>query len=103
MDQRKVTSVVKDGEEFVTIGNAAKQIKRTPQTIKHWYEWAKENNHTHELPEMYRFGSKGTRYFAQKDVKKLIKFRDAVSYGMMSDYNIKRWGKRGEEIQERKS
>lgn len=92
----------KDSKNLLTIGEIARFIGRGSQTIKHWYEWAEENDRLSELPNMYRVGSKGVRYFDENDVGKLIEFRDKISYGMMSDYNVKNWGKRGEQIQERK-
>lgn len=89
-------------EIMLTIGQVSKRIRRTAQTIKHWYEWAEENNKMHELPEMHRKGPKGIRYFKESDIPKLEEFRDKIQYGMMSDYNVKNWGRRGNEIQERK-
>jgi hypothetical protein len=92
-----------DGVKYLTIGEVSKLIDRSAQTIKNWYKWAKLNNEEGSLPPFRRdLDLKGTYYFAEDDVPKLIQFRDSISYGQMSDFNVSRWGQRGKEIEARK-
>jgi len=94
-----------NGEEYLTIGEVAKIIKRTPYTIKNWYEWQRKNPDSAGdiLPEVYQdVDNKRTRYFAKKDIDKLIKFRDMISYGFFGEFNAIKWGRRGKEIFQRK-
>lgn len=94
---------VVDGVTYLTIGEVSKMIDRSAQTIKNWYKWAKLNNEENSLPPYRRdLDAKGTYYFAEQDVQKLIEFRDSISYGQMSDFNVSRWGQRGKEIEARK-
>lgn len=90
-----------NGEKFCRIGEVAKEINRSAQTIKHWYKWAEESGNTNVLPKVFRLDSRGTRYFRLEDVPKLAEFAENIEYGQMSDYNSKLWGERGQLIRER--
>lgn len=87
-----------NGETYLSIGEVAKKIKRSTQTIKHWYAWAEKNDRLRDLPEIKRFGKLGVRHFREKDIAKLRHFRDSIAYGMMSDFNVQNWGERGRRI-----
>lgn len=83
-------------DNYITIGEVAKKIGRGVVTIKNWYEWAEKNDRLDMLPEMRRdLDARGTRYFREADIPKLIEFRDSIKYGMMADVNRKKWGERG--------
>lgn len=85
-----------DGENFITIGKVAKMVGRGTSTIKNWYEWAEKHDRLDDLPEVKTdFDAKGTRYFKESEIQKLIEFRDSVRYGMMADVNREKWGQRG--------
>lgn len=87
-------------ENYITIGDVAKKIDRGVVTIKNWYEWAEKNNCLDMLPEIRRdLDARGTRYFREDDIPKLIEFRDNIKYGMMADINREKWGKRGERVE----
>jgi hypothetical protein len=89
-------------EVFIKIGLASKIIGRSTQTIKHWYEYAKTKGIY--LPEMYtNIDKRGTRYFKENDLAVISKFADNVTYGSMSDYNIKLWGEKGKTIESKQS
>lgn len=81
---------------FITIGEVSKKIDRGVVTIKNWYEWAERNDKLDSLPEIRRdLDARGTRYFNEDDIPKLIEFRDNIKYGMMSDVSREKWGERG--------
>lgn len=81
---------------YISIGRVADKVGRGATTIKTWYEWAEKNDRLEALPEMKRdLDNRGTRYFKESDIPKLIKFRDNIKYGMMADVNRLKWGKRG--------
>jgi|SRR5690625_2268260 len=92
-----------NGYSYVTIGEVAEEIDRGSTTIKNWYEWAEKNGRLDDLPEMKTdFDAKGTRYFREVDIPKLIEFRDNIKYGMMADINREKWGQRGRQVVETK-
>ena len=89
-----------DGQIYYTIGEVATMIDRGAQTIKNWYAW-EEREQTDFLPQVFmNIDEKKTRYFKEQDVPNLIKFRDKMKYGMMSDFNREKWGKRGKKEEE---
>lgn len=82
-----------DGEKYLTIGEVSKEIGRGVVTIKNWYEYKDE--YGANLPEMFQhFDKKGTRYFKEKDIPKLIAFRDSISYGQLAEVSRRKWGER---------
>jgi len=94
-----------DGINYLTIGEVAKQIDRSAQTIKNWYKWkeAALNPRSKELPDFRRdIDKKQTYYFAESVIPELVAFRDDISYGQMSEFSVTRWGERGKEIAERR-
>ena len=98
---------VLDGKNYLTIGEVAKIVERSPQTIKYWYKWYDEQTDAvkseNVLPKTRRdLDAKGTHYFLEDDMEALAVFRDLISYGKMSEFNNRRWGERGTEIRERK-
>ena len=90
-----------NSSKYVKIGEDAKLIDRTPLTIKNWYEWAEQNDALHLLPEVIRVGERGIRHYKESELYKLVKFRDNISYGSMSDFNESKWGNR--EITEKRT
>lgn len=90
-----------DGVTYYSIGEAARVIGRTIGTVNHWYKWEKTNG-LDVLPDVHTFDERRIRYIKKEEIVDLIRFRDSVRYGDMSEYNRKNvWGKRGEEIQKR--
>lgn len=80
-----------EGVMHLTLSDVAKEIDRTPTTIKRWYEFyekmPKEEQDTFpELPEMMQKGNKKWYYIKEEDIPKLIKFRDSIGYGDLSYY-----------------
>ncbi len=93
------------GKSYLTIGEVAELIDRSAQTIKNWYKWAAstDTNSTAGLPPFRRdLDAKGTYHFEEAVIEDLKAFRDSISYGQMSEFNVSRWGKRGKEIEARK-
>lgn len=97
---------VVDGIKYLTIGEAAKIVGRGAQTIKSWYKWAEQNNKDIKelgLPEFRRdIDRRQTYFFKDTDVTLLLKFKDSIAYGQMSDFNVNRWGERGKVIEAKK-
>lgn len=91
-----------DGVKYLKIGEVAKQIGKSPQTIKHWYEWMNSKPQTEKvLPQFYILDKRGTRYFKEIDMPLLKSFSESIFYGEMSEFNAKLWGERGQLIVER--
>lgn len=91
-----------NGTVYIKIGLAAKLVGKSTQTIKHWYEYAQEKKI--DFPTIHtELDNRGTRYFTQEAIYALEKFGKNISYGSMSDFNIKLWGNRGENIQAKNS
>lgn len=82
--------MLKDNINYLRIGEVAKRINKTTQTIKSWYGWAEFTGNKEilgELPTIYRFDKRGTRYFKESDIPQLEKWCNKyISYGTMSDY-----------------
>lgn len=95
-----------EGENYLTVGETAKLVKRSAQTIKSWYRWSEQEQKSLDelgLPAYRRdLDGKQTYHFNEKDIPKLIAFREDISYGQMADFNVGRWGKRGKDIESRK-
>jgi hypothetical protein len=91
---------------YMTIGEAGRVIDRSAQTIKNWYKWCEAEGLDLEkagLPVFRRdLDAKGTYYFAEPDLDKLLQFRKSIQYGQMAEFNLARWGRRGKEIEARK-
>lgn len=84
------------------IGEAAKFIGKTVQTINLWY--AIEKDMPELLPCALPAGEKinGIRYFTLDEMQLLELFSSKVKRGMFAKYNRKnKWGVRGEEISAR--
>lgn len=90
------------GVKYYSIGEVAKEISRSPRTIKNWYEWANIEERQHKLP-VYRtdLDLRGTRFFKEEDIKVLMRFRNSISYGQMSNVSRTKWGERGRIIAKR--
>ncbi len=91
-------------------------LERDKRTIDSWYKWfvaqPQDVKEQINLPVHYNLtaftrGHVGRpptakKWFRYKDIKRLIKFRDSIKYGMMSqhhrDYS---WGKRGQDIRKK--
>lgn len=62
-------------------------LGRSAQTIDNWYRWKSENPDSEWaklLPDYTQSGSRQTRFWKGKDVKRLIEFRDTVPHGTLS-------------------
>lgn len=73
-----------DRKNNFRIGEVAKLINRTPQTIRMWYEWEGRVDFP-QLPELpqptiFHVDSKNQhKYWSRQDLMKMIKFRDAIA------------------------
>jgi len=71
-------------ERLLKVQEVSILIDSSIQTINNWYRW-KLSNPTHEmaqlLPDFIKQGAKGTRYWHQSDVWKLIQFKKSLTQG----------------------
>ena len=89
-----------DGVKHYRISEVCQMVERSQSTIiRVWYgaaEYAAENNiHFPLFLPAYRTDQdkKGTRYWSEEAVAKLIKFRDSIRPGDLAFYNrIHMWG-----------
>lgn len=89
-----------DGVKYYRISEVCQMVERSQSTIiRVWYgaaEYAAENNiHFPLFLPAYRTDQdkKGTRYWSEEAVAKLIKFRDSIRPGDLAFYNrIHMWG-----------
>jgi hypothetical protein len=88
-----------NGKNYLRIGEVAKKIERGTLTIKSWYDWHSQQPDSvkaeYPLPEIHKLDDRGTRYFEESDINKLVVFRDKIAYGTMAEFNRPRWGNRG--------
>lgn len=83
-----------DGHLYYTIGEVARAVRRSVQTIKNWYEWD-ELQPTPKLPVCHRhLDAKRTRYFRLTDIAAIEAFRNTIKYGDMAEVSRTKWGKR---------
>lgn len=83
------------------------------KTLNIWYKFKAENpdnEYAKMLPDFERIGAKGTRYWTQDDIYKLIEFQSAIPQGrngIMGDVTRPYWKytteKRREDAKRRKS
>jgi hypothetical protein len=99
-----------DGKILYTVGNLAKILRKTSQTINKWYKFSEmirknEISRTRPgqviLPKCIRINK--IKYWKEEDIDKIIKFSENIKRGDMSEFNRNfSWGKeRGEEISKR--
>ena len=90
-----------ENKKLYKIGEVAKIIGRSNQTIVLWYAAVEAGIDVGaELPEPTMIN--GFRYFTEEDIEKLINFRNNVKRGSMAEYNrLYKWGTRGADISKR--
>lgn len=77
------------------IGQVAKLIGKSAQTIRLWYKAEAEGkglsstNPVKKLPEPTR-GKGGHRYFSEEDVKQLKDYSENIERGSMAKFNAER-------------
>ena len=74
-------------KERLTVYELSICLDRSPQTIDNWYRWKRDNpdnRYAKLLPDYIQEGSRQTRFWRGKDVKKLMQFRDNAPHGMMA-------------------
>ena len=99
-----------DGVKYYRISEVCQRVERSQSTIiRVWYgaaEYAAENNiHFPLFLPAYRTDQdkKGTRYWSEEAVEKLIKFRDSIRPGDLAFYNrTHMWGGNYKITKERK-
>jgi len=87
------------GIKYLKMGEVSKLLKRGPQMIKIWYLYKKEHDNNILLPPYFtNLDARGSRFWKETDIPKLIKFRNSIEKGMLSETTVYKWGKRGENI-----
>ena len=96
---------VKDGVEYLKIGEVADILGRSPQTIKIWYEWfekqPEEYKEQNPFPEVRQdLDKRGTRYYRKDEIDYLLEFKQELGYGDITEITRDKWGERGKRIKE---
>jgi hypothetical protein len=94
---------VKDGIEYLKIGEVADRLERSTQTIKIWYEWyenqSKGYRQENPFPEVRQdVDKRRTRYYKKDEIKYLVEFKKGLEYGDITEVTRDKWGERGKRI-----
>lgn len=71
-------------KDLLKIEEVAVLIDTSIQTINIWYQWKRANPNNKLaliLPNYVQSGPRSTRYWKQKDIPRLIKFKQSVPHG----------------------
>ena len=97
-------------KEKISISRVAQAIDVSTQTLKNWYKWYEDDEYEKpielKLPEYFILDGRGTKFFNQEDIAKLLDFKNKLQMeykGVMAVWNAEhQWGTRGAEILQRK-
>lgn len=90
------------GQRYMTTGDLGSYIKRSPATIAQWCKYSDrlaESGKERLIPEPLVIN--GQRLFTTEQALAVKEFAESKKYGKMREFNRKRLGKRGEEIEKR--
>lgn len=94
-----------NGIELYTVGDIAKLVGRSNQTINIWYKYSdsiREYKMKYDLvmPKCIRIN--GIKYWTKDQLSDINNFANSMKRGSISQYTrLNCWGKRGKEIQKR--
>ncbi len=92
----------------ITVNKVALHLDVAVTTLNNWYKWYQDPQFEKpedmpELPKYEQAYERAPRYWNKEDLPKLEKFQKWLPKGrngIMGDYSIRYWGKRGEKILE---
>lgn len=83
-----------NGQQLYKIGEVAKVVNRTTQTINNWLKAQQAGIHTEiKLPEPIIINR--IKYFKEEDLQVFIDYENSIKRGDLADYNRNLWGVRG--------
>jgi len=88
-----------NNKRYYTSREVAEMVLRTTQTVVNWDKYSKileERGENRLIPAPLMIGDK--RYWNDEDLKKIIRFRDSIRPGMLSEFSVRMWGERGRQI-----
>lgn len=86
---------IRDGIEYFTIAEVARQVGVSIVTIRNWEEYERELGYTF-LPQPRRdLDGRLTRYYTYDAIAKFKEFQETKEYGIMANVSRRKWGKRG--------
>lgn len=89
-----------DGQKYLTTGDLGAYVNRSPATIVKWCKYSDilaERGEERLIPNPLFVN--GQRLFTPEQARAIKEFADTVKYGVMAEFNRKRLGKRGKEIE----
>jgi DNA-binding transcriptional MerR regulator len=91
-----------NGQKYLTTGDLGAYVNRSPATIAQWCKYSDrlaENEKERLIPEPIVVN--GQRLFTPEQALEVKAFAESKKYGKMAEFNRKRLGKRGQEIEKR--
>lgn len=94
-----------NGSDLYTVGDVAKLVNRSTQTINIWYKYSEsirdyKMKYDPVMPRCTRVN--GIKYWTKDQLIEINNFANSMKRGSISEYTrLNCWGKRGKEIQKR--
>lgn len=97
---------MQEKDELISLSQAALHLEISIYTLNNWYKWySSDLNKTNlVLPEIVRIGGpRGKRCIRKSEMPLLSEFKKNLKRGDMAEFSAAfLWGRRGEEILERR-
>ncbi|MTT31482.1 hypothetical protein GMB86_05540 [Terrilactibacillus sp. BCM23-1] len=91
-----------EGQKYLTTGDLGVYVNRSPATIAQWCKYSDrlaESGKERLIPEPLVIN--GQRLFTTEQALSVKEFAESKKYGLLAEFNRKRLGKRGKEIEKR--
>ncbi|MBO1513522.1 hypothetical protein [Metabacillus bambusae] len=91
-----------NGQKYLTTGDLGAYVNRSPVTIAQWCKYSDrlaESRKERLIPEPLVIN--GQRLFTTEQALAVKEFAESKKYGLLAEFNRKRLGKRGKEIEKR--
>lgn len=91
-----------EGQKYLTTGDLGAYVNRSPATIAQWCKYSDrldESGKKRLIPKPLVIT--GQRLFTKEQALAIREFAESKKYGLLAEFNRKRLGKRGQEIEKR--
>lgn len=91
-----------DGKQMFTVGDCSAYVGKSVQTIQKYDKYSdilQDRGEARLIPKPLRIN--GQRLYTKEQVREIQQFIESKKYGLMAEFNRKRLGKRGQEIEKR--
>lgn len=91
-----------DGQRYLTTGDLGAYVNRSPATIAQWCKYSdilSDSGKERLIPKPLVVN--GQRLFTSEQALEVKAFAESKKYGLLAEFNQKRLGKRGKEIEKR--